>query len=454
MSPLPFRLRRRGAILVIVLWICLGIVALTLYFANSMSAELRAADNRATEIEARLAVAGGARYAAQVLATYAVDGAVPELNSANPDCPYEAENLRIGDAAFWLIGRDPNLPATATDPVFGLVDESSKLNLNTANAAMLSALPNMTPELATAILAWRSRNAATGAAASNAYAALNPPRLNKGAPFESVDELRLVYGVSLDLLLGEDLNRNGALDDNEDDGEGSPPRDIADGVLQAGFLEYVTVYSAVPNVRADGTRRVNITTPQARGQLLNVLVRQLGDRNRATAIIGALGTRNFDSVAALYAGSGMTPEEFAKIQGYVTATDGARTQGLVNVNTAPAAVLACIPGMNTGIAPQVVAYRAAHPEALTSFVWLRSVIGLAAFERAGPYITGQSYQFSADIAAVGRNGRGYCRERFVFDTSQGTPRIVNRQDLGSAGWALGSSVRAALRSDTNSLSAQ
>eukprot|EP01036_Dinobryon_divergens_P044337 gene44338-59150_t len=33
------------------MWTCLGLVALTLYFANSMSSELRAADNRVTEIE-------------------------------------------------------------------------------------------------------------------------------------------------------------------------------------------------------------------------------------------------------------------------------------------------------------------------------------------------------------------------------------------------------------------
>ena len=33
--------RQRGSVLIIVLWICLGLVALTLYFANSMSSELR-----------------------------------------------------------------------------------------------------------------------------------------------------------------------------------------------------------------------------------------------------------------------------------------------------------------------------------------------------------------------------------------------------------------------------
>jgi len=57
------------------------------------------------------------------------------------------------------------------------------------------------------------------------------------------------------------------------------------------------------------------------------------------------------------------------------------------------------------------------------------------------YITVHSYQFSADIAALGPYGRGYRRVRYVFDTSSGTPRILYRQDLSHLGWALGKYVR-------------
>jgi len=439
---------RRGAVLIIVLWVCLGVVALTLYFANEMSSELRAADNAAAEIAARQALAGGVRYASHLLATYAANGTVPELNAANADCPYSAENLAVGDASFWFIGRDPNLPV-GTEPVFGLVDECSKLNLNTATRAMLEALPNMTPDLATAILAWRSRSGAGGADASNAYAALNPPRLNKGGPFESVDELRLVNGLTLDVLLGEDTNRNGALDRNEDDGDQSPPRDNQDGQLQPGLLEYVTIYSAQPNTNPDGTRRVNISTAQTRTGLAALLRRRL-DAEREQAVLRRIGERPFGSVAEFYLESGLTASEFAQLHTYLTASTGSASNGLVNVNTAPATVLACLPGLNAALAAQIVAYRTTSPAALTSFAWLPDVIGRAAFLRAGPYITDQSYQFSADIAAVGRNGRGYCRERVVFDLRRDTPRIVNRQDLSAFGWALGHDTRQTLQNSTTS----
>jgi hypothetical protein len=53
----------------------------------------------------------------------------------------------------------------------------------------------------------------------------------------------------------------------------------------------------------------------------------------------------------------------------------------------------------------------------------------------------KSFQFTADIAAVGPFGRGYRRVKFIFDTSDGTPKIIYRQDLSRLGWALGDKAR-------------
>jgi hypothetical protein len=142
----------------------------------------------------------------------------------------------------------------------------------------------------------------------------------------------------------------------------------------------------------------------------------------------------------------MSSTEFAKIHTAITANTAA--SGLINVNTACETVLACIPGIGLDNAASLVAYRLANPTALTSLVWIKSVLGTAAIRQAGPYITDQSYRFSADIAAVGRNGRGYHRERVVFDTSGTTPRVIYRQDLTSYGWALGPTVRTTLKTAT------
>jgi DNA uptake protein ComE-like DNA-binding protein len=443
---------RRGSVLIIVLWICLGLVTLTVYFAYAVNSELQAAANRVGEIEARQAVAGATRYAAYVLNNYAIDGVVPH-SGIPPDATqdYDSAALAVGsakgDPQFWFVGRDPNNPPTS-DPVFGLVDETSKLNLNTATAAMLGLLPmeNMTPDFASAIVSWRTRQSSAGSgAANNLYSTLDPARLNKGAVFESTDELRLVYGATLDVILGEDTNRNGALDANENDGDGSPPHDNQDGLLQPGMLEFVTAFSNQPNTLTTGGARTNISTQATRLGLATLLRRKGVNAGRITAIVRNVGTIPYRSVAEFMVASKMTPTEFALVHTSITAVTTTGVQGLVNVNTAPVAVLACIPGIGPNNAASIVAYRQANPTALTSFAWLPQVISKAIIARAGPYITDQSYQFSADIAAVGRNGRGYHREKVIFDTSKGIPRIVYRQDLTAYGWALGATVRQSLK---------
>ena len=426
---------QRGSVLIIVMWICFGVVALTLYFANSMSSELRAADNRVQDASARAACDGGVRYAAYLLGQLATGGTVPLATD------YKAEQLPVGDAYFWFIGRDPDQKPSA-DPFFGIVDEASKINLNTASATMLSGLPTMTTDLAANILSWRGASNA-GGAGNETYARLDPSRLVKGAPFETIDELRLVYDATIDALLGEDTNRNGALDRNEDDADQSPPHDNQDGQLLAGVLEYVTVYSSQPN-----TRRANVTdaSPAGRNSLRTTLQQALNNQQRTNQIISRLTNSTVGSVAEFYAVSGMTADEFALVHTKLTATaTGSTVKGLININTASEAVLDCIPGIGTDYASAIVSYRLAHPDVLTSLAWITQVITApAAIRTAGRYITDQSYQFSVDVAAVGRNGRGYCREKVVFDVSSGTPRIVYRQDLTAYGWALGAQARQSL----------
>jgi DNA uptake protein ComE-like DNA-binding protein len=446
---------RRGSVLVIVMLTCLGLVALTLYFANEMSSELRAADNRVSEVAARQAIAGGARYATYVLTQYATGGVVPKIEN------YKSEALPVGDANFWFIGRNHDgLPQTqANEPYFALVDEASKLNLNTVTSAMLQALPlpSMTAEFADAIVAWRSATSANAVIADNLYSQLDPPRHNKGAGYETVDELRLINGARLDLILGEDTNRNGALDANEDDGDASAPRDDQNGVLLAGLLEYVTVYSREPATSASGARRVNVTTlntAQGRQQMQTRLTQRGISNQRAAQIIARVPfnpalpanrpqASTITSVADFMVTGQFTADEFVLVHTDLTATTATNgiATGLVNVNTASTGVLSAIPGIGPDNASALVAYRAQHQDQLTSFAWLTQVLPNAAIRQAGRYITDQAYQFTADIAALAANGRGYTRERIVFDTRGTTPRIVYRQDLTASGWALGAVVR-------------
>ncbi len=120
----------------------------------------------------------------------------------------------VGDAHFWFLGRDTNYDRAPLDVSFGLIDEGSKLNLNSVPSNMLVWLPNMSLDLTAAILDWRDTNGGNGEFQSY-YGMTQPPYMNKSGPFETIDELSLLYGADEELLVGEDKNRNGVLDPNE-----------------------------------------------------------------------------------------------------------------------------------------------------------------------------------------------------------------------------------------------
>lgn len=418
----------RGSVLIIVLWIAFGLVALALYFANSMSLELRASDNRAAAIAAEQAIAGATRYLTNVLARQNQPGRIPLLTS------FRNEAVPVGESTFWLIGRGEQGTTTTDRPVFGLVDEGSKLNLNApwVTADVLLNLPRMTPELAAAIIDWRDTNedVTEGGAESETYLRRNPPYQCKNTNYESVAELRLVRGVELDVLFGDDANLNGILDPNENDGDVSTPADNRDGRVDAGLMEYFTVH----------TRQL-IGTNVNNAEQLSALLQEKMNADRANQILQTVTNQNVTNVLQFFILSGMTREEFEPIEGYLI---GTMTNGLVNVNTASQEVLSCIPGIGIEHAPSLVAYRRTNPGQLNTVSWVADVLERDVALAAAPYLTGRSFQFTADVAAVGPHGRGYRRVKLVLDTSEGTARVRYRQDLTSLGWALGRQVRESL----------
>ena len=427
----PYR-NESGSILIIVMWVAFGLVTLALYFAHSMSLELRAADNRNADLEAEQAIAGAARYVSNVLATVREPGVLPDVMN------YKSEAVPVGEATFWIIGRSDR-QTSVDQPSFGLVDEGGKLNLNAGwltNDQMLY-LPRITAELAAAIIDWRDTDediSQTGAE-NETYQRLTPPYRCKNGVFETTEELRLVHGADLDLLYGDDANLNGALDLNENDGDIAPPSDNRDGRVDAGLLEHFTAFSLI------STNGTNVNNPQ---QLPGLLQSVLG-ADRANEIrrnlnvppgSGTPGT-NFRSSLEFYIASQMTATEFSQIESNIVTVTTQTNWFTVNVNTAPEAVLACVPGIGTDNAPSLVSYRRSNPSQLNTVSWVSEVLQGNSLTQAAPYLTGRSYQFTADIAAVGHHGRGYKRVKFVFDTSSGPPRIIYRQDLTHLGWALG-----------------
>lgn len=261
---------RQGSVLILVL-VVIAMLTLGAYsFSETMISESEATAMYGRQAETRAFADSGIELAAAVIA-------VPETEEDaslyhNPNrfrgvLLRESENAR-GRGYFSVVAPVETDPA-GTALRNGLIDESGRLNVNrllnfeldeTQTREMLMYLPDMTEEVADAILDWIDSDETLRpyGAESDYYTSLDPPYESRNGQLESIDELLQVAGVTADLLYGEDANRNGKLDPNENDGEASAPFDNADGVLQPGWAAYLTVNARELNQRADGTERTYI----------------------------------------------------------------------------------------------------------------------------------------------------------------------------------------------------
>jgi len=380
---------------------------------------------------------------------------------------FHANAVKVGDATFWLVGRDTNDLQTSPqgdEPIWGLIDEASKLNINNAGTNT-QVLPNMTLNTIAAMYDWTTSSnsqPSQNGAKSETYSTLQPPYLCKNGPYETVEELRMVYGMNMDILFGEDANLNGHLDPNENDGQKLPPMDNSNGILDPGALEYVTVWTHEPTTATNGAARIAVNNTTALQQFIQTNYPSLEQYlvpfgiSSTSGTSGTSGTRGTSgpsspsspsspstaaaaptSVLDFYIRSQMPEADFQQIEPFLMNTN---VTGLININTATATTLASIPGIGSNYAQQVLNYRQSSPPLVPSITWLKNVLpttSLATIAQIGPYITPYSFQFTADVVAVGHHNRGYRRVRFVFDCSTGTPLIVYRKDMTYLGWALG-----------------
>jgi len=434
--PLKQRRHQEGSILILVLWIAFGLVAIAIYFSHSMSVELQASDNRVASFEAGQAIEGAAVYVSNILANLQTPNTLPSPVN------YRTEGVKVGNARFWLIGRDTNVYQSAVareHPFWGLIDEATKLNLNAATPVQLAWLPQMTANLASNIYDWRTSDSNS----SQLYTTMQPPYNSKGSNYESVDELRLIYGMNLDILYGEDGNLNGFLDPNENDGDILPPHDNKDGQLQSGLLEFCTVWSHEGNVISNGQSRVIVTNLTGLATLFSnsfpSLSQYLRVFNPSPPTPPAPPTCVLDFYnRASSSQPGMSEADFQQVEPFLM---NPNTNGLIDIDTVSPTVLAAVIN-DTNLAATLINYRQSTPPLTPSISWVKDAIGSSAtsITEVGPYITPYVFQYTADVAAVGHNGRGYRRVRFIFDCSSGVPQIVYRQDLTHLGWALGKNL--------------
>ena len=394
---------RRGAIFIIALAVTTILAALLLVFAREARTDVASSANQYAAARAATVEQGAEQWVLATVETYTT----PVVASANTGPNYvgsgntdittiPAAGLAVGDPAkgggyFWCLS--PN-PTDDQDYQFGIVDEGAKLNLNAATATQLALLPGITQQAADSIVDWVDPDETPtngDGAESTYYGGLgNDAYASKNSSFNTVDELQLVAYCTPSILYGMDLNRDGVVDATEENvaATAAPAANVNGVTDRRGLVNYVTAYTtrAVPGQAA---------TPQV-------------------------------------APPGVVLQ---------------KTVGLVNLNTASAAVIMCLPGLSQTDAQTVISARTQSNTGAppTSLTWAQTALGPGKWNTVQPYVTALSYQYSADIVAVSGDGRAFKRVRIVVDARTQPATIVYHKDVTDLGWPLPPDVRTSLR---------
>jgi type II secretory pathway component PulK len=386
---------RRGTILILTMTVCFALAAVVLVLARKMTVESITAANQAAAVQADQVEKGAEQYILSLMNTIKINGAnTGETIQSLMDPTIYTEDYFAGipvgadpnnpDGWFWIVR-----PQYDEDdlPLYGLVDECSKFDINKFGSVNTSAgtvaltldqnqgtfyngftmLAGTTDEMANSVIDWRDADEdstnITGQE-SQYYLTLPEPYYAHNGDFENVEEMMLVYGVNSTWLFG--------------DGTGEPKMGDAPGEIM-------------------GTS--TIEDPQ-------------------------LGRGVYDL---------LTVNSYSAGTGTITSA-----RGLINPNTAPRAVLQALinsAGGDYSTAEAIIGYRQTMGinGGTSEIGWVQTA---APGSIPASRLTGTSYRYSADIVSVSKNGRAFKHVKVIVD-SQTTPvSIIFRRDLTDKGWPM------------------
>ena len=292
-----------------------------------------------------------------------------------------------------------------------VVDEASKLNVNTATKKQLLMLPQMTDEIADSIIDWRDSDDTPkqSGVESGYYQGLRYGYKIRNGPFKTIRELLLVKGVDSDLLYGDTTE----------------------------WVEHLTCYSYDNNKDADGEKRININTADE-----NKLVESLKiKKSYAKWIVENRSNNNYESIADLINENSpqkarddsgndsdkaepLDMETFRNIADKLTVTDDERIAGRVNINTAQKTVLEALLGEGETaeqIADNIITYRTGLIGGMQSIAEVMNVssVKIDTFKKIAKHITTRSDIYSVHSFASTKENR-------IRSARLKTEAVVNR----------------------------
>jgi competence ComEA-like helix-hairpin-helix protein len=440
----------RGSILVGLLW-CLALLSLIVVgILHTSRIDLLAVKNYGDKIQAHYLAVAGIEKARALLYQNAHDRSRSSRNHSGElyDAPDQFRDVNFGRGLFRVFRR--GRPDEGGGIIYGIGDEESRLNVNVATLTALTNLDGMTPEIASSIADWRDgdNEVTPGGAELDYYLSQQPPYQPRNAPFVSVRELLMVKGVTRELLFGRDTHGNGMLPQTGEGESDDAFNDRLAGGTDTGWAGRLTICSSVKNISASGEDRVNVQTADE-----NALTAVKGITSSiARAMVAYRGQNKFQSIGDLLdvtpparnnsggnsgrnnsggsnrgnqsqsnnddlsdnSGSGtkvISQTLLMDIADQISVVDASQDlAGAININTAGADVLRCLPGIDRDLAQAIISYRQSSGY-FANVAELLKVGGIteAVFKQVAPLVTARSETFR--ILCEGRISSTGARQR-------------------------------------------
>ncbi len=263
-----------GTILVVTLWSVAILSLLALSLTSRVRLGTRHEEWARIELEQRELLSAGIQRSMRLLRDEGDDSVASYSGAWGRTLVVNSAALLEADAGAVTFKHPFELSLLARD-------EGGKINVNTASAALFTealleaGVTGNAAEIASAICDWRDADD-VGAYESDWYSRKTPACQPANDDLTQIEELLFVEGVSPQLFFGEDANHNGVLDANEDDGDAFPPVDNADGRLQLGLIDLLTVYG-------DGTLNVNTAPEAVLRMVISIAMPEAGEAERLAA---------------------------------------------------------------------------------------------------------------------------------------------------------------------------
>ena len=448
--PGPAR-HRRGVVLVMVMVLAMlaTLMAATLMYRVHGETAAGVADARG---EQAYAVAmSGVQAAIMVIIESRGD---PELWYDNPQLFHHVKVAEEGRERWYFTifaaGGEDEAPWR-----YGVVDESGRISINhfdeQALEQMLRELPGMNTVMVDSLLDYRDadHDPRPEGAEQDYYDRLPHPYRIANGPLATVEELLLVRGFTGEAVYGRDrLMSRMRPEALADDRIGIDFDDAA----RRGLAAYLTAFSYGPNVDSDNRPRVNINGPavalQAAGlseATIEFIALARGDGvqfNHAADLLDAehtlesrpRGRRDLNSGTVIR--SHVDEFELELVMDRLTASPQRAHFGLININTAPMAVLAAIPGIEADVAERIVATRSgldAASRRTTAWLYTHDLLDAATFKQVAPHVAARGYQYRIRCVGYAMPSGRYRVIEAVVDLGRGSPRIIYQRDLTRLG---------------------